>query len=72
MEEMEDDCKDSKEENEDEEILSLPEESAIVLDSTATDALDTLQDYYRQKEVENDIYLMVGSLNRKLRNMCLS
>ena len=72
MEEMEDNRKDSQEDNDDEEILAPPEEAAVVWDLTVTEDLNTFLDYWRQKKVENGISLMVGSLNRKLQNMCLS
>ena len=55
-----------------EEILAPPEEKTIVSDLTVTDELITLQDFCHQQEVEDGIYLMVWSLERKLRNMHLT
>ena len=58
--------------NDNEEILAPPEEKTIVSDLTVTDELITLQDFCHQQEVEDGIYLMVWSLERKLRNMHLT
>ena len=68
---MEADCDDPNMNKEDEKILAPLEETTLVSDLMARDAMITLQDYYNKQQVKNGISFIVRLLEGKLRNMRL-